>query len=252
MTTPVIERPVIAPEREETSSLPLEGLQPGDVYCADHPLTLEEFLELVDEDTEAELIDGVVVMSSPAGTAHETLFGWLLRVLGGYVEERQLGTVLGSRSPVRITGYTGREPDLLFVRAERHHIIQENEITEAPDFVIEVVSPNDRPGAIIRKQVQYETIGVEELWVVDLPRREVRAYCRGASGRFVSVPIGEDGVLRSTVVDGFELKVEWLWSGMGRFPSSLSIVQDLLKKARQRAQAKRRKGRILKRGGKGK
>ncbi|MDW8364295.1 MAG: Uma2 family endonuclease [Abditibacteriales bacterium] len=221
-------------------------MQPGDVYCTDHPLTLEEFLELVDEDTEAELIDGVVVMSSPAGTAHETLFGWLLRVLGGYVEERRLGVVLGSRSPVRITGYTGREPDLLFVRAERCHIIQENEITEAPDFVIEIVSPNDRLGQVIRKQAQYETIGVRELWVIDLPRREVRAYVLGEDGRFASVPVSKGGVLRSAVVDGFELKVEWLWSGMGQFPSSLSIVQNLLKRARQRSKTVQHKARAKK------
>ncbi len=246
----VIERVPTLEERLETLPAPSLDLPPGSDYCADRPLTLEEFFELVDEDTEAELIDGVIVMPSPAGTAHELLFGWLLKVLGGYVEERQLGTVLGSRSVVRITGYTGREPDLLFVRADRCHIIQEKQLVEAPDFVIEIVSPNDRSRTIISKQAQYENIGVRELWIVDLPRLAVRAYRLGQSGQFVPVPIGEDGMLRSEMVDGFELKVEWFWSGIGRFPSSLSIVQNLLKKARQRSKETQRKRRTQKRGGK--
>lgn len=34
---------------------------------------------------------------------------------------------------------------------------------------------------------------------------------RDSNGKFQSVAIGNDDIYRSTVLDGFWLKIEWLW-----------------------------------------
>ncbi|MDI6794166.1 MAG: Uma2 family endonuclease [bacterium] len=113
---------VVVASREEIHTYPLR-LEPETVFCTDRPLTVEEFYEMVDEDTNAELMEGVIVMKSPASYRQETLFSFLYTTLNLYVKERKLGQVLGSRTAVRITNHTAREPDLLFVSKQRLDII---------------------------------------------------------------------------------------------------------------------------------
>jgi len=201
---------------------------PGSLLCAEAPLTIDDFCDLVDEDTEAELVEGIVVMKSPVSYPHEALFGFLHRTLGLYVEERQLGEVLSQKFLVRITDYTGREPDLLFVSRERLDIIERNYLAGAPDLVIEIVSPHDRPNEILQKQVEYEQLGVEELWIIDQPKKRLAVFDLLDDGHYVQrEPVGDTVVARA--VPGFQLHVEWLWCEPRQFPSSLAVVQDLLK-----------------------
>ncbi len=81
-------------------------LRPGEVYYAGHALTVDQFYELVDdEDCDAELMDGVIVVRSPVSLEHEELFGWLYSLISTYVSAARLGTVLGSRTAVRISPY---------------------------------------------------------------------------------------------------------------------------------------------------
>ena len=63
-------------------------------------MTHEEFMGWCDEDTKADLIEGVIVVQTPAFTSHERLFNFLLKVLDLYVTQRGLGEVLGSHTAV--------------------------------------------------------------------------------------------------------------------------------------------------------
>ncbi|MCS6951098.1 MAG: Uma2 family endonuclease, partial [bacterium] len=105
------------------------------------PITFEQYLHMFGEDDDYELIDGVAVERMAVQLDHERLFVWLIVLLGQFVEQRQLGIVLGSRSAVRINEFRGRLPDLLFVRAERMSIVQQKAIYGAPDLVIEIIPP---------------------------------------------------------------------------------------------------------------
>jgi Uma2 family endonuclease len=93
------------------------------VGVGDAPLSVSDYLRLCREDDDHELLDGVLVQRMAAQLPHEWLFQWMLRLVGGYVEARGLGVVLGSRTPVQITPYRVRLPDLLFVRAARMQIL---------------------------------------------------------------------------------------------------------------------------------
>ncbi|MEW5768470.1 MAG: Uma2 family endonuclease [bacterium] len=221
---------------DKMPSAPLK-LAPETIFCIDRPLTVEDFYELVDEDTNVELIEGVITTKSPVSYQHETLFSFLHTILTQYVEERNLGQVLGSRTVVRITNYTAREPDLLFVSKDRLSIIHKNDLVEAPDLVIEIVSPYDRRQEIITKQVQYEQIGVREFWLIDQPKQQIIIYDLDTGGRFVRRPL-QGNIIHSTTVDGFQIQIEWLWSEPGRFPSTLSIVNSLLNTGRVESEHK--------------
>ena len=204
-------------------------LPPGSLLCAEEPLTVDDFCELVDEDTEAELVEGVVMMKSPVSYAHEALLMFLIKTLGPYVEECKLGEVLSQKFLVRVTNYTGREPDLVFVSREHLDTIESNYLSGAPDLVIEIVSPNDRPSEILQKRVEYEQLGVRELWIIDQPKKRLTVLDLLDDGRFEQRDV-PGGVVSCRTVPGFTIEADWLWCEPLQFPSTRALVDDLLGK----------------------
>jgi Uma2 family endonuclease len=142
------------------------------VLYAERPISFADYLEL-SEDRNFELVEGVMIEKMAAQLEHEKLFAWLMTVFNGYVKNKNLGIVLGSRTAVEISVHGGRLPDLLFVRQERLHLVQSKAIYGAPDLVIEIVSPNDRPSDIIALETEYRRIGVPEIVFVDLPKGRI-------------------------------------------------------------------------------
>jgi len=212
-------------EREELSG-PID-FEPGVSVCTDGPLTVEEFCDLADEDTNAELVEGIIVMKSPVSEPHEGVFEFLHKLLSLYVEHRELGRVRGPRTLIRIARHTGREPDLLFVAKERLDIVHTNFVAGPPDLVIEIVSSHDRPYELVAKQSEYEGVGVREFWLIDHPKERLRVFDLDPHGVFEERSL-EAGLLEAKTVPGFRIEVDWLWSELDHFPSTLAIVQELL------------------------
>jgi len=95
-----------------------------------HPLTAEEYYELIDEDSNTELVEGVIVVESPVSNEHEALFDFLHKVLSGYVE-RRAWVRCGAPAPASaLDDYNVPEPDLLFVQADRLDVIRHLDVQE--------------------------------------------------------------------------------------------------------------------------
>jgi len=204
----------------------IEALKPGDVFSIDRPITIDEFCEYGSDEYGSELVNGVIYVMSPPTDRHEALATWLARVLGMYVEALGLGEVRGGRSGVGIGRTSVREPDVLFFRRERVGEMTERGVHGAPDLAVEIVDSAKARRDAVQKQAQYQEVGVAELWVIDLPQRELRQFTLD-EGAFRRIPAGEPGEFASRTVQGFRLRTEWLFQGP-RFPSSLEIVQNLL------------------------
>jgi Uma2 family endonuclease len=187
-------------------------------------MTFEEFVRLFGEDDDVELVDGMVVQRVAARDIHEDLQGWLLFIMRGYVSAKGLGIVRGSRTAVKITEHRGRFPDIVFVRKENAHIVQEDGIFGTPDLVVEIWSPGDRLSDMLAKEADYKSIGVLEIWFVDQQRRQVRVLRKGKEG--YEEKVMKRGVLRSEVVEGFWVNVEWLFKKP--LPNELETLQRLL------------------------
>jgi Uma2 family endonuclease len=197
-------------------------------WVPDRPMTFEEFLDRFGEDDDVELVDGVPVEKMAAQLDHERLFIWLVRLLGDYVEARNLGEVLGSRSAVQINNFRGRLPDLLFVRRDRddfEDIVRQRAIYGAPDLVVEFVSPGDRPSDVVALETDYRAIGVAEIWFVDQRQQRVRVLRRQTDGAYAEAAQGA-GPLASSVVAGFEIDVAWLWANPR--PAVRDVIAGLL------------------------
>lgn len=189
----------------------LQRLQEYSEALADTaPITFEQFLDMFGEDDDYELIDGVAVERMSAQIDHELLFMWLARLFGDFVEQNRVGVVLGSRAAVRISDFRGRLPDLLFVRSERMHIVQQQAIYGVPDLVLEIVSPGERRSDIIQREADYRTVGVQEIWLIDRPRGRVRVVCK-QDDHYEEREFGE-GEIESVVLPGLRLQVQWLLS----------------------------------------
>lgn len=122
---------------------------------------------------------GVLVVSEPPGTGHGARAARLTVRVGGFVEEHGLGEVFAQDTGFRIERDpdTVRAPDLAFVaRRWLAGIPDEGYADIAPDLVVEILSPYDRPGEVLEKVGQWLTAGVRLVWVLDPRAPETRIY----------------------------------------------------------------------------
>jgi Uma2 family endonuclease len=179
------------------------------VFFADRPLIVREFLERFEND-DVELVNGVVVEKMAAQLDHEAVSAWLTITLGYFARKKGLGVFFASRVAVPIGEDGVRLPDLLFVREHRRPILGRKSLSEAPDCVLEIVSPGDRPSELITLESEYRRIGVEEIVFIDRNKQRVRIARRGADGTYTEeVRTGDEAFALSTV-PGANLLVKWL------------------------------------------
>ncbi|MBN1429516.1 MAG: Uma2 family endonuclease [Anaerolineae bacterium] len=150
-------------------------------------LTLTEFLSLPDEQP-FEIVNGEIVMMSPAQREHNTLSRRLFRSLDRFVEEHDLGEVWEEAAYVLDGDKRSdwvrevRQPDVSFItreRVEAHNIdygAKEGPWWLAPDLAIEIVSPTDRYVDVMRKVADYLRYGVQLIWVVEPAAQVVRIF----------------------------------------------------------------------------
>jgi len=173
--------------------------------------TEEEFEAWCDEDTKADYVDGEVIVMTPESTLHgfaEARFGGLLEIFAG---ENDSGEVISSgNTQVRLRIGLRRNPDVIFVRKSRAHIIRENYIDGAPDLVMEFVSPESEIRDWQEKFAEYEAAGVGEYWVIDRRQKRAAAFYLGDDGLYHPIT-PQDGKLFSHVLTGFWVKLEWFW-----------------------------------------
>jgi Uma2 family endonuclease len=197
-------------------------------WVGSRPLTFAEFLDSYGPKDQVELIDGVVVERNMVQLDHEKLVDWLRFVIGLYVRAREMGIVLGSRTAVEINQFRGRLPDLLFVRQERMEIVQQKAIYGAPDLIIEVISPTDRPSDVIALETDYRSIGVAEIVFIDQRKHRVRVL-RKQESDYVEELLTTGAVVLEAL-GGIRLEIEWLFSEPR--PDERATADALLAEAR--------------------
>lgn len=187
---------------------------------------LYDALTALEEDVKAELLDGVMVVHSPEKTRHEQEFRFLFVLMNLFAYAHHWGEVLGSMATVHLGECRKVKPDIAAVRLERAHIITEDAIEGVPDLVLEIVSESTRRYDFGEKRKVYEEAGVPEIWLVDFERKVVMVVRR--VGRRYRSEAKSGGILRSQVMKGFWLRVEWLWQK--ELPDPTECLQVILSK----------------------
>ena len=169
--------------------------------------TADELLRLNMPDARTELVRGELVVREPAGYCHGNVAARLLVAIGGFVEPRGHGWVFTAETGFRLRTNpdTVRAPDVAFVRRDRlPDPPPRGYAALAPDLVVEVLSPDDRPGEVLSKVGDWLEAGTSLVWVVDPERRMARVY--RADGTQDNLG-GADRLDGETVLPGFECEM---------------------------------------------
>jgi Uma2 family endonuclease len=157
-----------------------------------------------------ELVEGRIIPLSPAGARHGRIVVRVSHVLHAFVEARQLGAVLAGDVGfiLRRKPDTVRGPDVAFLRAARWPTPAPAEFIDGPpDLAIEILSPDDRLGAVSKKVREYLAAGAIAVWVIDPGAETATSY--SAAG---TVALGREASLTCPELLGdFALPLAALW-----------------------------------------
>ena len=127
-----------------------------------------------------ELIDGKVVPLIPPGSQHGWLSVEIAVALRNHTKGKGLGVVHGESGFVlKRDPDTVRAPDVSFTLTERATPQSPKYSEGAPDLVVEVLSPDDRAGAVADKVALWLETGATLVWVIDPRRREAEVHRLG-------------------------------------------------------------------------
>ena len=171
-------------------------------------LTAEELLRLSIPDKHVELVRGVLVVREPPGGRHGRIAMNLAVEIGTYVRMHQLGVVYAAETGFTLSRRpdTVRAPDVAFIRRERLPSPEPIGYPElAPDLVVEVLSPGDRPGEVLSKIADWLSAGTALVWMIDPDRRSARVYRRDGSEAIVTANQALEG---EDVLPGFSTRLD--------------------------------------------
>jgi Uma2 family endonuclease len=173
-------------------------------------MTADELFELDLPGKRTELVKGVLMVKEPPGFRHGRIMAALAARLTNHSDAHGLGGVVVTdvgfwleRGPDTVRG-----PDIAYIARDRAPDPDFAKYPElAPDLVVEVLSPGDRPGEVLAKVSDWLTAGCRLVWVVDPQRRIARVY--RADGTEALVP--DTGALEGeVVVPGFTCRLDGL------------------------------------------
>jgi Uma2 family endonuclease len=114
-----------------------------------------------------EIIDGELVVSPSPAKGHQRASGHSVQILFREIEGRRLGIVFFAPFDVIMSSTRVVVPDIVAVRADRMHLIEDRGIFGAPDLIVEILSPSNKRYDRGRKRKLYASVGVPEYWIID-------------------------------------------------------------------------------------
>ena len=147
---------------------PMRDVQP--------PVGYSDLLVMPEDGHRYEIHGGeLVVVPSPL-PAHQIAAGEILTLLNDY-RHRWGGLALVAPLDIVFDEHDVVQPDVVYFRAERRHLVQPYSVTRAaPDIAVEVLSPSTASIDRGRKMRMFARYGVPEYWIVDPAHRRVEVY----------------------------------------------------------------------------
>jgi len=158
----------------------------------------------------AELIEGVVYVPAALrfrshGQPHGRLMTWL-----GVYEASTLGVALGDNSTVRLDLDNEPQPDAVLLIEEsaggQTRLSDDDYVEGAPELVAEIAASSAAIDLHDKKRA-YRRNGVREYIVWQVYEQKLDWFYL-QEGEYVSLPVDEDGVIRSQVFPGLWLAVD--------------------------------------------
>jgi Uma2 family endonuclease len=150
------------------------------------PITNEDFTRLCTLNPELRLetnSNGELVIMSPTGSDTGRRNSDLNYQFQAWNRKYKLGVVFDSSTGFTLPNGANRSPDVSWIAIERWNTLTKEEkkgfAPIAPDFVLELISPNDNLPTIREKMQEYISNGVRLGWLIDPERQQVEVYRSG-------------------------------------------------------------------------
>jgi Uma2 family endonuclease len=193
----------------ETATMTEHVPEPLPMSTATAPLlTAEQFARRPDPGHPEELVRGRLVRMPPPNRRHGQVCSRADRIIGNYVEERDLGHVLANDAGV-ITERgpdTVRGPDVAFYSFQRlpRGPLPPSYGPEVPELVVEVRSPGDSWREILAKVAEYLNADVQFAVVLDPDAQTAHVYAADHPPRILTA---DDPLTLPGLFDDFETPV---------------------------------------------
>ncbi len=139
------------------------------------PITVAEWLESPDSPEYSELYQGMLIVPPPPDADHQHVAMSVSSAL--YLVSRDDGGVtMQAPTAVALGPGDGFEPDVLYLSANRIHLLRRRLVDGPPDIVVEVSSPSTRTYDLRTKLPVYLAGGVREVWIADPVAKTVSVY----------------------------------------------------------------------------
>lgn len=172
------------------------------------PVTIAEFERMPDppDGSRLELVRGEVEVMPPPNGRHGLVCSEIAWLLKNHVKPAKLGWVTTNDTGVVLERGpdTVRGPDVAYWSIARQPDVPDGYFLIPPDIAVEVLSPDDRRGAVRAKIKEYLFYSVPLVWLVDPELRTVTVY----AGTMRGTELDEDDTLDGgNVLPGFSCKV---------------------------------------------
>ena len=131
------------------------------------PKSMLEVWETLPEGTLCQLINNQLVMSAAPRDIHQAVLFDIAFEIQTFLKRNKKGQLRISPYDVHFSNQNIFQPDLVFIKTENLHRIEEKGLAGAPDLVIEVLSPTTSQLDYEDKRLVYEKYGVSEYFIVD-------------------------------------------------------------------------------------
>ncbi len=162
-----------------------------------------------------ELVDGVLVEKT-VGYYESYIAATLIRFLGNFVVEHDLGIIAGADGMIRLAPGLVRIPDVSFVAWEKlpgRRLPRQPVPDLVPDPVVEVLSESNTLREMARKLDEYFALGVRLVWLVDPERETITVHTARHQSIVLDTSAALDG---GVVIPGFTLLVHTLFTALER------------------------------------
>jgi Uma2 family endonuclease len=180
-------RSVLQPHKE--SELSLRKLTVGEY----HKLGEAGILHPNDR---VELIGGLLVQMAPIGPEHQ----FILEKLNDIFSEQKRGRYkVGPGRPIPIADFDEPQPDLVLFKADAG--VRRQHISPREIYLVIEVSDTTLKFDSEEKRRAYESAGIPEYWIVDIPAKTVRAFRLNRGARYEETRYQEGSITVQAIPD---------------------------------------------------
>lgn len=171
--------------------------------------TLEEFLQWPEQKPYLELIHGEVRPKSVPDMRHGVLQGTLVSILTPWAHSNAGWAIPEQRCVLEAEGEEHTVlPDVAWWSSQQLPSVVSGPIRVPPTLAVEILSPDDRYGAVQDKVMVYLAAGVSIVWVFDPLTHNLTIYRPVRAPQVVKAP----SVLRDDLLPGLEIDLAGLFA----------------------------------------